>query len=118
MGNDLGAVPLTVVVCFADMSGIWQRELQVPAGTTLSQAVEASGFHAAYPQLEDMGIGVFGKAMPQDHVLQDFDRIEIYRPLRFDPMDSRRRRAEHRAKAAIRALNKANAEANLAAKKS
>jgi putative ubiquitin-RnfH superfamily antitoxin RatB of RatAB toxin-antitoxin module len=117
MGSDLGAAKLNVVVCFADVGSIWQRELQVSAGTTLGQAIEASGFKAAYPHLQDMGTGVFGKAMPLDHVLQDLDRVEIYRPLSFDPMVSRRRRAEHRAKAAIRALNKANAEANLAAKK-
>jgi putative ubiquitin-RnfH superfamily antitoxin RatB of RatAB toxin-antitoxin module len=39
---------------------------------------------------------VYGRACAPDHVLQDGDRLEIYRPLDFDPQESRRRRAAHR----------------------
>src|SRR3546814_10501406 len=41
-------------------------------------------------------VGVYGQECTLDRVLTDGDRVEIYRPLVFDPMESRRRRALHR----------------------
>jgi putative ubiquitin-RnfH superfamily antitoxin RatB of RatAB toxin-antitoxin module len=43
-------------------------------------------------------VGVFGRRVedPGSHTLSDGDRVEIYRPLRVDPMESRRRRAKAR----------------------
>jgi putative ubiquitin-RnfH superfamily antitoxin RatB of RatAB toxin-antitoxin module len=38
-------------------------------------------------------IGVYGRRCEADTPLCDGDRVEIYRPLNFDPMESRRRRA-------------------------
>jgi sulfur carrier protein len=35
---------------------------------------------------------VWGRAVPQDYVLQADDRIELVRPLRVDPMTARRER--------------------------
>ncbi|ASY31235.1 hypothetical protein KUK_0655 [Taylorella equigenitalis 14/56] len=40
------------------------------------------------------GISIFGKKVPKNYVLRDKDRIEICRPLIFDPMISRKRRAD------------------------
>ena len=39
---------------------------------------------------------MFGQACEFDRVLADQDRVEVYRALVFDPMESRRRRAVHR----------------------
>jgi uncharacterized protein len=37
--------------------------------------------------------GIWGKVRPLTHILRDGDRVELYRPLRADPKDQRRRRA-------------------------
>lgn len=91
---------LAVQVCFADVGSIWQREVQLPEGATVAAAIAVSGFRDAYPNVDPavLGMGIFGKAVPLTTLLQPHDRIEIYRALRFDPKDSRRRRADHRAR--------------------
>ena len=38
-------------------------------------------------------LGVFGKTVADDYVLQAGERVEIYRPLLIDPKENRRRRA-------------------------
>lgn len=42
----------------------------------------------------DGAIGIWGKSVATDTPVQDGDRIEIYRPLQFDPKDARRLRYE------------------------
>jgi len=101
MASDAGL--LRVCVCHAGPASAWQRALALPAGATVGDALRASGFAAAFPGSDPwaMGVGVFGKLCRADTALADGDRVEIYRPLAFDPKVSRRRRAEHRrAKAA------------------
>ena len=68
----------------------------VPAGTTVAEALQASGVLAKHPEI-DMDknkLGIFGKLTKADAVLRDKDRIEIYRPLIVDPKEVRRKRAE------------------------
>lgn len=101
MANEAGL--LRISVCHAGPASVWQRALALPAGSTVGDAVAACGFAAAFPGQDAwaMGVGVFGKLCQADTLLANGDRIEIYRPLAFDPKVSRRRRAEHRrAKAA------------------
>jgi putative ubiquitin-RnfH superfamily antitoxin RatB of RatAB toxin-antitoxin module len=100
MGSD-GAGTIGVSVCHARPHDAWLRELTLPSGATAADAVAASGFAEAFPGLDPWraGVGVFGRAVAPGHVLRDGDRVEIYRPLAFDPMESRRRRAAHRARA-------------------
>ena len=42
---------------------------------------------------------MFGKIKPLDAVLADYDRVEIYRPLKVDPKTARQRRVEKTRKA-------------------
>ena len=94
---------MRVSVCYASPSGVWLRELLMPAGATVRDALHSSGFQAAFPGVDPMahGAGVYGSLCDAETVLHDGARLEVYRPLRFDPKESRRRRAEHRrAKAA------------------
>jgi putative ubiquitin-RnfH superfamily antitoxin RatB of RatAB toxin-antitoxin module len=78
-------------------------QLNVAAGTTALQAVEQSGIVQSFPQIDvdscKMGIfsqvlGTKGLAEPSEYLLQERDRVEIYRPLIADPKEVRRRRAE------------------------
>jgi putative ubiquitin-RnfH superfamily antitoxin RatB of RatAB toxin-antitoxin module len=91
---------LTVSVYFADVAAVWSRELELGVGATVDDAIVASAFSASYPGADPwlMGVGVFGRAVRRDTVLAQGDRIEIYRPLTFDPTVSRRRRALHKSR--------------------
>ncbi len=93
---------LAVVVCYARPDLVWQVALVLPVGATLAEALQASGFARNFPNVDPgrCPVGVFGKRVETTHVLADGDRVEIYRPLTFDPKDSRRRRARHRQKEA------------------
>lgn len=87
-----------VQVCFAKPDRQIALDVAVPAGTTLHQAINASGILQKAPEIDlsVLRVGVFGKIRPLDSVVCDCDRIEIYRPLIADPMESRRRRASKR----------------------
>jgi putative ubiquitin-RnfH superfamily antitoxin RatB of RatAB toxin-antitoxin module len=91
---------MTVWVCYARPHDAWLRQIDLPAGASAADAVAASGFAAAFPGVDAWreGVGVFGRMVPSSHVLKDGDRVEIYRALDFDPMESRRRRLAHRAR--------------------
>ena len=59
------------------------------------QAIKLSGIKEEFPEidLDKVKIGIFGKLIPEDYVLQPMDRIELYRPLLADPKEVRRRLA-------------------------
>ena len=42
--------------------------------------------------ISGLTIGVFGEIKSPDHILSENDRVEIYRPLKIDPKDARRKR--------------------------
>lgn len=88
--------PLRVSVCYATPAEEILRELQVAPGTTLGQAITASGLLAELPgfDLATDPVGIYGKKQPLETVLREHDRIELYRPLVADPKESRRRRAQ------------------------
>jgi len=69
---------------------------QLPAGTTVLEAIQASGVLDKHPEIDlaTNKFGIFGKLTKPDTVLRDKDRIEIYRPLIADPKEVRRKRAE------------------------
>lgn len=71
------------------------RRIEVPQGSTVTQAIDVSGIAEAIPGgvIDPARIGLFAHKVAPDHVLQDGDRIEIYRPLLLDPMEARRLRA-------------------------
>ncbi len=68
----------------------------VPAGTTVADAIQASGVLVKHPEIDlaTNKLGIFGKLTRADAVVRDKDRIEIYRPLIADPKEVRRKRAE------------------------
>ncbi|OUR68608.1 RnfH family protein [Bermanella sp. 47_1433_sub80_T6] len=78
--------------------------LHVALGTTVYQAAELSGIVNEFPeiQLSEAKMGLFGKGVrnPQEEVLREMDRVEIYRPLTIDPKVARANRAATAAKKA------------------
>ncbi len=69
--------------------------LKVAEGTTVRQAIEASGVLEKYPEIDlsKNKLGVFAKLAKPDAMLRDRDRVEIYRPLIADPKEVRKQRA-------------------------
>lgn len=71
-------------------------DLQLPPGTSLTEAVERSGLLQKFPEAaaRPLECAIFGRAVPLTYELRDGDRIEILRPLLVDPKQSRRAAAE------------------------
>lgn len=71
--------------------------LDVMSGTTLYEAIFQSGILASFPQIDvdNDSMGIFGKAVkkPKEYILEEGDRVEIYRPLLIDPKQARLNRA-------------------------
>lgn len=69
--------------------------LTLPPGTTLTQAVEASGLPARFSEIDTVRgkFGIYSKLAKLDTVLRDRDRVEVYRPLIADPKEVRKQRA-------------------------
>lgn len=69
--------------------------LYVPSGATVQETIEVSGLLDRFPEL-DLAVnrvGIFGRLRRLDDIVKAGERIEIYRPLRADPREARRRRA-------------------------
>ena len=81
---------LRVSVVYAEPERVLRRDLVLPAGSTIADAIRT----AALPvDAAGMRLGVFGRLADACTPLRDGDRVEIYRPLKVDPKEARRRRA-------------------------
>lgn len=100
---------IRVQVCYGTPDSQPIRTLTVPQGTLLHAAIKLSGLLEECKEIDlsCCRVGIFGKLKTLDTVVRDGDRIEIYRGLTADPMDSRRKRA----------IKIAKEEAKLAAEK-
>ena len=87
-----------VQVCYALPHSTYLRALTLPVGSTAEQAILATDVLQRHAEIDlsSAKIGVYGKLKTLDAILNEGDRIEIYRPLQADPKDSRRRRAAHK----------------------
>ena len=69
--------------------------LDVSPGTTALDAARQSGITDKFEgiDLENAKLGIFGALVAPAQVLQEGDRVEIYRPLIADPKEVRKARA-------------------------
>lgn len=63
--------------------------LDLPEGATVGDALARAGLRAG-------SVGIYGERVTPETRLADGDRVEVYRPLRLDPKEARRRRATSR----------------------
>lgn len=89
---------ISVEVIYATPDSIWRRHVALTPRSTIRDALAASAFFDSHPEYptQALAVGIYGRRCASDQVLTSHDRVEIYRPLIFDPMESRRRRARHR----------------------
>ena len=87
---------IEVTVIYATISEQEPVILTLPKGTLLLEAINASRLTERFPEIAQrpLVMGVFGEIIhdPARFVLADGDRVEIYRPLLFDPKEARRNR--------------------------
>ncbi len=100
---------INVEVAYATPEKQLIRKVNVDKGTTLGAAIVQSGIMMDFPELdlENARVGIFGKQAKMTVVLDDGDRVEIYRPLIADPKEVRRQRA-----AAGKAMKKGGGDAS------
>ncbi len=84
---------LKVTVAYARPEHQWLVEVMLPPGSTVRDAVVASGLHERIDTLEReiAGIGIGGKKLEWSSPVREGDRVEIYRRLKEEPRDQRRR---------------------------
>ena len=84
------------MVCYAKAQQQETISLIVPSQTSVLRAIQQSGILEKYPEinLSENSVGIFGNVVTLNQVLQDNDRVEIYRPLQMNPIEARRLRAE------------------------
>ncbi|AUH02063.1 RnfH family protein [Prodigiosinella confusarubida] len=91
---------LHVEVVYALPDRQYLRSLTLEDGSTVEQAVVASGLLELRPDI-DLSInkvGIYSRPVRLTDVLSEGDRVEIYRPLIADPKELRRQRAERAKK--------------------
>jgi uncharacterized protein len=70
--------------------------VELPAGSTVRDAIDCSGVFARHEGIDLARVGIWGRRCRLEDVVRDGDRIELYRPLTADPKEVRRRRAVRR----------------------
>ena len=61
--------------------------LSLPQGSSVKDALVQSGLWA---QAQGLSLGIWGRKTTLGHVVQDRDRVEVYRDLKVDPKEARR----------------------------
>lgn len=83
-----------LVYALADEQFVLQ--LQLSEGASIADALEVARkdpLFARFP-LQDLTTGVWGEVKPVGYLLSSGDRLELYRPLKMDPMQARRNRVK------------------------
>ena len=86
---------IQVEVVYALPQRSWSIPVMLTAGSTLQQAISVSGILEMCPEIDLARdrVGIYGKLQGLETVLREGDRVEIYRGLRIDPKEARRKRA-------------------------
>jgi len=85
---------IKVEVAYAETSKQVLLSVRVLPNATVEDAIFASGILQQFSELDcsDVVVGIFGRKVDMTTRLKPNDRVEIYRPLLFDPKISRLRR--------------------------
>jgi len=88
-----GTIEVEVVYALAGRQAL--LAVTIPAGATAGEAVDQSGIARQFPQQDfsTCQLGIWGRLVDRDKLLEDGDRVEIYRPLKIDPREARRQLA-------------------------
>lgn len=86
--------PIRIEVAYADPGRQFLRVVELHGPATVADAIVASGVEEECGiDAATLGIGIWSRPAAPTRRLVDGDRVELYRPLRIDPKDARRKRA-------------------------
>jgi putative ubiquitin-RnfH superfamily antitoxin RatB of RatAB toxin-antitoxin module len=91
-------------VVYADAELQRRVSVELAPGATVADAVAAALGRPEFKDLNVAGLrlGIFGRLVEPAAPVADGDRVELYRPLKVEPMQARRRRALAKAKKTTR----------------
>lgn len=87
---------MNIGVCYAQADRqLWMR-LEVPDNSSIEETIHLSGVLSQYPEIDltRQKVGIFGKITKLDAIVQEGDRVEIYRQITADPAQVKRRRID------------------------
>jgi putative ubiquitin-RnfH superfamily antitoxin RatB of RatAB toxin-antitoxin module len=92
------AAPVSVEIAYAEPGRQFLRKVSLASGASVADAIMASGVAVEYAiDTAMLDVGIWSRRVSRDTLVADGDRIELYRPLKADPKESRRRRAARAA---------------------
>jgi len=84
-----------VSVIYADASVQLEKWVELSPDSTVADAIRVSGITASIPaNMAPVAMGIYGRIVDPVHRVRDGDRVELYRPLKIDPKQARRLRAD------------------------
>ncbi|BET97450.1 MULTISPECIES: RnfH family protein [Xenorhabdus] len=87
---------INIEVVYALPERQYLRNVKVPQGATVEQAIVTSGLLTLRNDIDlaKNKVGIYSRPAKLTDTLEEGDRVEIYRPLVADPKEMRRKRAE------------------------
>jgi putative ubiquitin-RnfH superfamily antitoxin RatB of RatAB toxin-antitoxin module len=84
-----------LVACDSE-SGVRLCEVELSSAASVADALDAARALLGEGIDWSGATGIWGRRVPREHVPADGERIELYRPLQFDPRERRRQRSRKR----------------------
>lgn len=86
---------INIEIAYAFPDYFYLKSFEIEEGTMIQNAILQSGILQQFTDIDlrENKIGIFSRPVKLTDILQDGDRIEIYRPLLADPKEIRRKRA-------------------------
>ena len=86
---------MNVEVAYATSEQQLILSVKVEEGCTVDQAIALSEIVTRFPEIDltKNKVGIFSQVCSLNKLLQENDRVEIYRDLALNPMEARRQRA-------------------------
>jgi putative ubiquitin-RnfH superfamily antitoxin RatB of RatAB toxin-antitoxin module len=88
-----GHVRVEVIYCEPQRAILKTYDLDAGSSVADALSLAAQDVDFAEVDVKNAAFGIFGRLAPPEQVLQEGDRLEIYRPLTADPKTARRARA-------------------------
>lgn len=87
---------IKVEVLFAYPDKYFLKKIELDQPLTVQNVIVQSGVLEKYKEIDlrENKVGIFSRPAKLTDLVEDGDRIEIYRPLIADPKEMRRKRAE------------------------
>ncbi len=96
MNTDKSDATVNIEVAFGTAERQVLKKFSVMSSATVIEVVLQADLGVEFPDVDWRLAkkGIYGRVVPDTQVVQEGDRIEVYRPLLMTPQDARRKRAK------------------------